>query len=74
MNILEQARKIAIPGRQEEEKIGAIAENLLDLVKKEIRKYPEITSVELGGSYAKGTWLKGKLDLDIFVKMKKETD
>ncbi len=73
-NILERARKIAIPGRQEEEKIGAIAENLLDLVRKEIGKYPEITSVELGGSYAKGTWLKGKLDLDIFVKMKKETD
>jgi tRNA nucleotidyltransferase (CCA-adding enzyme) len=73
-NILEQARKIAIPARQEEEKIGAIAENLLDLVRKEIGKYPEITSVELGGSYAKGTWLKGNLDLDIFVKMKKETD
>ncbi len=73
-NILERARKIAIPGKQEEEKIGAIAENLLDLVRKEIGKYPEITSVELGGSYAKGTWLKGKLDLDIFVKMKKETD
>jgi tRNA nucleotidyltransferase (CCA-adding enzyme) len=73
-NILEQARKIAIPERQEEEKIMAIAENLLDLVRKEVGKYPEITSVELGGSYAKGTWLKGKLDLDIFVKMKKETD
>ncbi len=73
-NILEQARKIAVPGRQEEEKIGAIAEHLVDLVRKETGKYPEITSVELGGSYAKGTWLKGKLDLDIFVKMKKETD
>lgn len=73
-NILEKARKIAIPGRQEEEKIRAIAENLLDLVRKEIGKYPEITSVELGGSYAKGTWLKGKLDLDIFIKMTKETD
>ena len=73
-NILEQARKIAIPGRQEEEKIGKLAEQLLDLVKKEAAKYSEVTSVELGGSYAKGTWLKGKLDLDIFVKMKKETD
>ena len=73
-NILEQARKIAVPGRQEEEKIGAIAEHLIDLVRKETVKYPEITSVELGGSYAKGTWLKGKLDLDIFVKMKKDTD
>jgi tRNA nucleotidyltransferase (CCA-adding enzyme) len=73
-NILEQARKIAVPDKQEEEKIGALAKKLLDLVKKEAGKYSEVTSVELGGSYAKGTWLKGKLDLDIFVKMKKETD
>ncbi|MGI0059724.1 MAG: nucleotidyltransferase domain-containing protein, partial [Nitrosotalea sp.] len=73
-NVLEQARKISIPTRQEEEKIGALAENLLDLVKKEIAKHPEVTSVELGGSFAKGTWLKGKLDLDIFVKIKKETN
>src|ERR1051326_9508013 len=73
-NILEQARKIAVPDKQEEEKIGALAKKLLDLVKKEAGKYSEVTSVELGGSYAKGTWLKGKLDLDIFVKMTKETD
>ncbi len=73
-NILDQARKIAVPGRQEEEKIGKLAVQLLDLVKKEAAKYSEVTDVELGGSYAKGTWLKGKLDLDIFVKMKKETD
>ncbi len=73
-NVLEQARKISIPARQEQEKIGALAEKLLDLVKKEATKYPDVVSVELGGSFAKGTWLKGKLDLDIFVKMKKETD
>ncbi|HZS72976.1 MAG TPA: CCA tRNA nucleotidyltransferase, partial [Candidatus Nitrosotalea sp.] len=73
-NVLEQARKISIPAKQEQEKIGALAEKLLDLVKKESTNFPEVTSVELGGSFAKGTWLKGKLDFDIFVKMKKETD
>lgn len=73
-NVLEQARKISIPARQEQEKIGALAEKLLDLVKKEVANFPEIVSVEIGGSFAKGTWLKGKLDLDIFVKIKKETD
>ncbi|HVZ62116.1 MAG TPA: CCA tRNA nucleotidyltransferase [Candidatus Nitrosotalea sp.] len=73
-NVLEQARKIAIPARQEQEKIGALAEKLLVLVKKESSNFPEVTSVELGGSFAKGTWLKGKLDFDIFIKMKKETD
>ncbi|MGI0017275.1 MAG: CCA tRNA nucleotidyltransferase [Nitrosotalea sp.] len=73
-NILEQARKISIPARQEQEEIGALAEKLLALVKKEAANYPEVISVELGGSFAKGTWLKGKLDLDIFVKIKKDTD
>jgi tRNA nucleotidyltransferase (CCA-adding enzyme) len=73
-NILEQARRISIPTKQEEEKIRVLSQNLLNLVEKEAAKYPEVTSVELGGSCAKGTWLKGKLDLDIFVKIKKETE
>lgn len=73
-NILEQARKTSIPTKQEEEKIQLLSDNLVELVKKEAGKYPEVTSVELGGSYAKGTWLKGRLDLDIFVKIKKETE
>ena len=74
MKVLEQARKISIPTVQEEEKMQVLAKKLLDLVKKEAAKYPEVLSVELGGSYAKGTWLKGKLDLDIFVKIKKEIE
>jgi tRNA nucleotidyltransferase (CCA-adding enzyme) len=73
-NILEQARKISVPTKQEEEKIRILSRNLLNLVEKEAIKYSEVTSVELGGSYAKGTWLKGRLDLDIFVKIKKETE
>jgi len=73
-NILEQARNTSIPTKQEKEKMQVLSNNLVELVKKEAAKYPEVTLVELGGSYAKGTWLKGKLDLDIFVKMKKETE
>ena len=73
-NVLEQARNAVIPTRQEKEKMQALSNNLVELVKKEAAKYPEVTLVELGGSYAKGTWLKGKLDLDIFVKIKKETE
>ena len=73
-NILEQARNASIPTKQEKEKMQVLSDNLVELVKKEAAKYPEVTLVELGGSYAKGTWLKGKLDLDIFVKIKKETE
>ena len=72
--VLDQARKITIPTKQEEEKMKTLSDFLLKLVKDEATKHAEVVSVELGGSYAKGTWLRGQMDLDIFVKMKKETD
>lgn len=72
--VLDQARKITIPTKQEEEKMKTLSDFLLKLVKDEATKHSEVVSVELGGSYAKGTWLRGQMDLDIFVKMKKETD
>ena len=72
--VLEQARKISVPTRQEEEKMRTLSDFLLNLVKEEASKYIQVVSVELGGSYAKGTWLRGQMDLDIFVKLKKETD
>ncbi len=72
-NVIEKAKKLSIPTQKEEEKMKKISEQLMSLVKKEVTKYPQVISVELGGSYAKGTWLE-KMDFDIFVKFKKETD
>ncbi|MGI0082642.1 MAG: CCA tRNA nucleotidyltransferase [Nitrosopumilaceae archaeon] len=74
MKVLEQAKKISIPTEKEQEKIKKISEFSLRLVKEQASKFPEVTGVELGGSYAKGTWLPGEVDLDIFVKLKKDTD
>lgn len=74
MNVLGQAKKFAVPTKEEEEKIKRRADFLLNQVKMAASMYPEVVSVELGGSYAKGTWLKGQVDLDIFVRLKKETD
>jgi len=74
MKVLEQARKISIPIEKEQEKIKRISELASQLVKQQAEKFPEVTGVEIGGSYAKGTWLSGEVDLDIFVKLKKETD
>ena len=74
MKVLDQAKKISIPTEKEQEKIKKISESALQLVKEQSAKYPEVIGVELGGSYAKGTWLSGEVDLDIFVKLKKDTD
>ena len=74
MKVLEQARKISIPTEKEQEKVRKISELSLELVKEQAGKFSEVVSVELGGSYAKGTWLSGEVDLDIFVKLKKDLD
>jgi tRNA nucleotidyltransferase (CCA-adding enzyme) len=74
MKVLDQAKKLAIPTEKEQEKIKKIADDSLRLVKEQATKFSEVTGVEIGGSYAKGTWLSGEVDLDIFVKLKKETD
>ncbi|MFQ5573420.1 MAG: CCA tRNA nucleotidyltransferase [Nitrosopumilaceae archaeon] len=71
--IIENARKNAIPSKklqQEKSKVATIAFNLVD---GQVSKYPQIVQVEFGGSYAKGTWLPERADVDIFLKFKKST-
>ena len=74
MKVLEQTRKISIPTEKEQEKVKKISELALQLVKEQAGKFSEVIGVEIGGSYAKGTWLSGEVDLDIFVKLKKDVD
>jgi len=74
MTVLDQARKVSIPTKKEEEKMKVLSGLLVQQVRAEASKYSEVLGVELGGSYAKGTWLKDQMDLDIFVKFKKDTD
>ena len=54
-----------------------IAKKAYDLVSQCIEKYPQVVGFELGGSYAKDTWVSekpvDKVDIDIFVKFNKET-
>ena len=72
--VLEQARKITIPAKKEEENTKELAEFLLKKVRDEAAKYPQVVTVDLGGSFAKGTWLRNQMDFDIFVKLKIDTD
>jgi len=74
MQVLDQAKKFTIPTVKEQETMKRLAELSLQLVREQAAKFPDVVGVELGGSYAKGTWLQGEVDLDIFVKLRKETD
>ncbi len=65
--------KIVIPSKTIEKSKKHVAELAFKLVKKEIKKFPEVTGLEFGGSFAKGTWLSKDADVDIFIRFKKST-
>jgi len=55
------------PSVTEIKKINAVANDTIKLV--DNYSYPKIVDVVFGGSFAKGTWLKGDADIDIFIKI-----
>jgi len=72
-SILRYAKKEATPSKKLQQKKQRVAKIACDLVGGCIEKYPQVVGFELGGSYAKGTWLPEKADIDIFVKFNKKT-
>ena len=72
-SILNYAKKEATPSKKLQQKKYRIAKIAYDLVSECIKKYPQVVGFELGGSYAKSTWLPEKADIDIFVKFNKKT-
>jgi len=76
-SILEYAKKETTPPKKLQEKKQRVAKKACDLVSQCIEKHPQVVGFELGGSYAKGTWVPEKpvdnVDIDIFVKFNKKT-
>jgi len=72
-SILKYAKKETAPTKKLQEKKQRIAKKACDLVSLCIEKHSQVVGFELGGSYAKGTWLPEKADIDIFVKFNKKT-
>ncbi|MDA4111621.1 MAG: CCA tRNA nucleotidyltransferase [Thaumarchaeota archaeon] len=68
-NVLSRASKLVTPSLLEIKKLQEVALNVSALIKEALDKEsadprPEIV---LGGSYARGTWLKGSHDIDFFL-------
>lgn len=68
MIVLNRVKKIVIPDTNLERHKKSIVDRVLELVQNQAAKYPQVTGIEVGGSYAKGTWLPEKADIDIFIK------
>ncbi|NDB51118.1 MAG: CCA tRNA nucleotidyltransferase [Nitrososphaeria archaeon] len=71
--ILQKASKYTIPSDLVQKQKSAIVEQAVNLVQKQASGYSQVTGIEVVGSYAKGTWLPKKADIDIFVKFHVDT-
>lgn len=71
-SVTSRALRYLQPSARENEKLTRIAHKVMELV----RNYPSplITDVVSGGSFAKGTWIKGDADLDVFAKIDPSVD
>ncbi|MGQ9468778.1 MAG: CCA tRNA nucleotidyltransferase [Nitrososphaerales archaeon] len=72
--VIEEALKLVEPSKEEIDHVKALASIVFQKVSKAASDSEFRTSVVLGGSYAKGTWLKGEADIDIFVKFPKDLE
>ncbi|HEU4604735.1 MAG TPA: CCA tRNA nucleotidyltransferase [Nitrososphaera sp.] len=68
--IVAKALPLCEPTPSEERKIIAVADEAKALVDGHVAGMSDIVQVVFGGSFAKGTWLRGDADIDIFFKVK----
>ena len=72
--VLAGAARMVRPGASEQSKVESLARSLLARTQKSASGYRETRGVLLGGSFAKGTWIPGHVDLDIFVRIDPSVD
>jgi tRNA nucleotidyltransferase (CCA-adding enzyme) len=68
--VVAKALPLCDPSPSEENRISAVAKEAKALVDRHIASLGDVTEVVFGGSFAKGTWLRGDADIDIFFKVK----
>jgi tRNA nucleotidyltransferase (CCA-adding enzyme) len=68
--VVAKALPLCEPSPSEERSITAVAQEAKALVERHVGGMGNIVDVVFGGSFAKGTWLHGDADVDIFFKVK----
>ena len=69
-SVISKALTLCEPSRSKERKIATVAQEAKTLVDSYVSQLDDVVDVVFGGSFAKGTWLPGHADIDIFVKIK----
>lgn len=68
--VIAKALPLCEPSPSEERRITAVAQDAKALVDKYVASLGDVVEVVFGGSFAKGTWLHGDADIDIFFKVR----
>jgi tRNA nucleotidyltransferase (CCA-adding enzyme) len=68
--VVAKALSLCEPSPSEEKRITAVADEAKALVDRHVDGISDVVEVVFGGSFAKGTWLRGDADIDIFFKVK----
>ena len=68
--IISKALPLCKPSQDQERRIAAVAQEVKALVDRYVAGLDDVVDVVFGGSFAKGTWLPGDADIDIFVEIK----
>lgn len=68
------ARELVTPSERESKTLADVVGKVSAKTRLALAKFPEVRGLVLGGSFARGTWLPGEADIDIFVKFSPEVD
>lgn len=68
--VIAKALPLCEPLKGENKELEEVAQLAMKLVKERTAGLHEVAGVFFGGSFAKGTWLRGDADIDIFVKIR----
>ncbi|MEM2857192.1 MAG: CCA tRNA nucleotidyltransferase [Candidatus Nitrosocaldaceae archaeon] len=71
---IDELIRLAEPSEEEHKRVDLIAMTSIELVRNAAKEFSEVKEVIFGGSYAKDTWIRNDNDIDIFVKIDKDTD
>ncbi|MDG6938560.1 MAG: nucleotidyltransferase domain-containing protein, partial [Nitrososphaerota archaeon] len=71
--VVARAKRTVVPSPAEAAEVESIAASLISKTERAAARHPQTRGVLLGGSFAKGTWLSHRVDLDIFVRFDPST-
>jgi tRNA nucleotidyltransferase (CCA-adding enzyme) len=67
MSVVEKALKLVTPTESEARRLDRVAQKVESMIKLALEGSDPVPEIALGGSYARGTWLRGSFDIDYFL-------